>query len=243
MTVPQHHLPEPVFVTLTPLDPRGPRVLPPYSGPRVGGGPAGGDRPTGPRAPAPVESGAAPPPDTVSDLPAFGLPVGPRLGDGRAWVSPRPALPSRVADALYGTPEDRDSVAMRRLRAMIDTVNLVIDSMQRERQLPTWTTEVAGRKFGIDSQYIHIAGIRIPTLALAMLPLGLPQGNFDQMTRARHLQDLREDLLHSARRTETLNDFRRYVRELRERKDAERERERKQERKAEARADTAKAMP
>jgi hypothetical protein len=217
--------------------------LPPYGGPRPGGGPPGGARAARPRtAPAPAETGVAPPRDTFPPLPEFPwLPVGPRLGDGRLWVSPRPALPAPVADALYGTPEDRDSVAVQRLRAMFDTVNLVLDSMQRERQLPTWTTEVAGVKFGIDSQYIHVAGIKIPTLALAMLPLGLPQGNFGQMERARQLQDMRDDLLRSARRTETLNDFRRYVQELRQRKQAERDAERRA--RERAAPDTARALP
>ncbi|MGH7699601.1 MAG: hypothetical protein ACREMJ_03650, partial [Gemmatimonadales bacterium] len=169
-----------------------------------------------------------------------GLPGGPQLGDGRLWVSPRPALPGLVAEALYGEPEHRDSVVVRRLRAMVDSLNVVLDSAQRERQLPTWTTDVAGTVFGIDSQYIHVAGIKIPTAALALLPITLPQGNYGEMERAEQLRAMREDLMRSAQRTETLNDFRRYVKELRARKQAEREAERRAREQAK---DTVRVIP
>jgi hypothetical protein len=120
---------------------------------------------------------------------------------------------------------------------------VIIDQEQRERQKPTWTTDVAGKAFGIDSQYIHVAGIKIPTAALALLPIGLPQGNYDEMQRARQLEDMRQDLLQAARRTETLQLFRQYVRELRARKQAERDLERRQRGDTAAKADTVKAVP
>lgn len=225
LTIPMHVLHPPTFITLTPLDPDD-RSLPPYGGPRAGGGPPGGIRPTVPPGGRGAGAGAALRPDTV--VPPLTAPMpwiarGPMPGDGRVWVSPRPALPRRVADALYGAPENQDSLAVRRLRAMVDSLNILIDAMQRERQRPTWTKEVAGRKFGIDSQFIHIAGIKIPVFALNLLPVDWPQANWGEMERAEQLRDMREDLLQSARRTETLRDFRRYVGELRARKDAERE--------------------
>jgi hypothetical protein len=43
--------------------------------------------------------------------------------------------------------------------------------------------------------------------------------------RARQLQSMREDLLRAADRAQTFQQFRRYVRELRERKQAERDAE------------------
>jgi hypothetical protein len=173
----------------------------------------------------------------LPSLPA--LPSGPRFGDGSLWVSPRPALPAAVAGAIYGEPEAKDSIVVRRLRAIVDSLNILVDSAQRERQLPTWTTEVAGTTFGIDSQYIHVAGIRIPTAALALLPITLPQGNYGELERAEQLRDMREDIMRSAQRAQTLEDFRRYVKELRARKQAEREAER---RRREA-PDTVRAVP
>jgi hypothetical protein len=178
---------------------------------------------------------AAPPTagsDTGSAMPAYdpNAVLAPRVGDGRLWVSPRPALPASVADALYGDTTARNPAAIARLRTMVDSLNQVLDQVQRERQRPTWTVgggEGGIPKFGIDSQYIHVAGIKIPTMALALLGNLLPQGNYDEGLRARQLQDMREDLLQAADRAQSFQDFKRYVRELRERKQAERDAERR----------------
>ena len=151
----------------------------------------------------------------------------PQVGDGRLWVLPRPALPSDVADVLYQPQENRDTTVVRRLRAMVDSLNVLVDQDQRARQRPVWTTDVAGKVFGIDSQFIHVAGIKIPTAALALLPISLPQGNYGEQMRARQLDQMRDDLMQAARRTETLRLFKQYVRDLRARKQAERDAERR----------------
>ena len=75
-------------------------------------------------------------------------------------------------------------------------------------------------------------------MALALLGNLLPQGNFDEAMRARQLQDMRDDLLRAAARAESFQQFRRYVRELRDRKQAERDAEER--RRAQ---DTVKAVP
>ena len=184
--------------------------------------------PPPPTPPAPVT-----PSDTGSTLPAYdpnASALAPHVGDGRLWVSPRPALPATVADALYGDTVGRNEQAIGRLRAMVDSLNQIYDQVQRERQRPSWTVgggEGGIPKFGIDSQFIHIAGIKIPTMALALLGNFLPQGNFDEEMRGRQLQAMREDILRAADRAQTFHDFRRYVRELRERKQAERDAERR----------------
>jgi len=195
-----------------------------------------------PAAPPPA---VTPPTDTGVSLPAYDPNAGkvapaPQVGDGRLWVSPRPGLPAAVADALYGDTTARLSVAVTRLRAMVDSLNQVLDVIQREKQRPSWTIGGTPDKpqWGIDSAYIHVAGIKIPTMALALLGNLLPQGNFDESMRARQLQDMRDDLLHAAARAESFQQFRRYVRELRERKQAERDAEER--RRAQ---DTVRAVP
>jgi len=183
--------------------------------------------------PPPVPPSTPTPADTGSTLPAYdpnASALAPHVGDGRLWVSPRPALPATVADALYGDTVGRNEQAIGRLRAMVDSLNQIYDQVQREQQRPSWTVgggEGGIPKFGIDSQYIHVAGIKIPTMALALLGNLLPQGNFDESMRARQLQLMREDILRAADRAQTFHDFRRYVRELRERKQAERDAERR----------------
>lgn len=166
-------------------------------------------------------------PTTLPRADAGPLVMGPHVGDGRLWVNPRPALPNDVAERLYGDTTGRDSVAMSRLHAMLDTLNKVLDREQRERRRPTWSTEIRGIPFGLDSQFITIAGIKIPTMALAFLGDLLPPGNYDEALRARALEQMRQDLLRAAQRAETFQDFQRYVKELRRRKQAERDAERR----------------
>jgi len=204
-----------------------------------------------PPAAAPSPPPAAPsPPDTGATLPAYDpnanrVVPAPQVGDGRLWVSPRPGLPAAVADALYGDTTGRSAAAIDRLKAMVDTLNQVLDQEQREHRRPSWTVGGTPDKpsWGIDSAYIHIAGVKIPTGALALLGLlgkALPQGgfNFDESMRERQLQYMREDILQAAARAQTLQQFRRYVRELRERKQAERDAEER--RRAQ---DTVRAVP
>jgi hypothetical protein len=172
----------------------------------------------------------------------------PRLSNPLIWVPPRPALPAEVADVLYRhvdpkDPPPRDTIVVRRLRAMVDSMNRIIDVEQREHRRPTWTTEVAGKKFGMDSTGIYIAGVKIPTGVLMALGSMLPQGNFDEAMRARQLADLRADMVQAARRTQTLQEFRGYVKELRTRKQAERDAARRQRDTVVAMPDTVRMVP
>lgn len=149
--------------------------------------------------------------------------LGPAYGDGRLWV--------RVGEAELGVvgPTESaaehvarvDSVIRARLKAFIDT-------MPRDSfALPppsAWTTEIAGKPWGIDERWIYLGDLKLPTALLALLPL--PQGNYEQARREAELMRIRQDILDAARRAQTAADFRRYVDELRRRKDAERALER-----------------
>jgi hypothetical protein len=208
------------------------------------------------RAPEPAPPPAAPPPavsppvDTGVTMPAYDpaasrVAPAPQVADGRLWVSPRPGLPAPVADALYGDTTGRNAAAIARLKVIVDSLNLVLDQIQRENKRPSWVVGGTPDKptWGIDSAYIHVAGIKIPTLALALLNLlpkwdQMSQGNFDETMRARQLQYMREDIMQAAARAQSFQQFRRYVRELRERKQAERDAEER--RRAQ---DTVKAVP
>ena len=146
---------------------------------------------------------------------------GPQLGDGRPWVSPRPALPAVVADALYGSKDTIpiEAVLQARLRAMLDTLNRAIDAEQRSGRKPTWATDIAGVPFSLDSQYINIAGIKVPTVALARVGRFVAPGELkDHRVRYMH-----QDMLRAAARTQTYKDFTKYVKETRLRKQAERD--------------------
>ena len=194
---------------------------------------------------APMVVAVVPPRDTGTTMPADDPnarrgTLAPLLGDGRLWVSPRPGLPMAVAEALYGDTTGRNQQAIARLKAMVDSLNQVLDQIQRENRRPSWVVGGTPDKptWGIDSQFIHIAGIKIPTPALALLGQFLPQGNYDEGLRARQLQYMREDLMQAAARAQSFQQFRSYVRELRERKQAEREAEERRHAQ-----DTVKAVP
>lgn len=180
---------------------------------------------------------AVPTPAPAASRP--GLVLSPGVGDGRLWVSPRPALPEEIADAIYEDHSPRDSVIVRRLRAMVDSLNVVIDSEQREHRSPSWVARGDDGKpvWGLDPKGLYVAGVKIPTPVLALLGSLLPPGNYDEAVRQRHLADMRADIMQAAARTENLEMFRRYVRELRARKQAERDADRRQ------RGDTTKATP
>lgn len=227
VTMPFAHKTPQDVITLIPLE----RPMPAYAGQLRRTAPQGGYGATRPLPPAPVEAPAPKLETPVAPVAvaettagpareARGLPV-PQLGSGVLWVAPRPALPGDVADVMYNDTLVRDRPVVARLKAMVDSLNVILDVQRAQTRKPSWTTEVAGKEFGIDSQYIHVAGIAIPTAALALLPIRLPEGNYDEYRRARQLDLMRQDLLYSAMRTQTLADFRRYVHELRDRKQAE----------------------
>lgn len=240
------------FVVLAPPPP--PELLSPYGGTRVRHGPAGGlgrtavaaERPIAtpiPEAPPTALPPPVPPDTQPRARPAVNgsLVPGPALGDGLLWVTPRPALPSEIADQIYGTADtlERNAVVVARLRAMVDTLNRVIDEEQRGHRLPSWTVRGDSGKpqWGLDPQNIYIAGVKIPTAVLALLGNLFPAGNYDEGLRSRIMADMRDDMLRSAARAENLQQFQRYVRELRERKQAEREAQRR------AQGDTTKVTP
>src|SRR2546426_4352372 len=182
--------------------------LPPYGGTRPGKGPSGGMGRPLPQAAVPDTTPAVPSPVGKPDttLAASPVAVGPHIvnppepGDGRLWVLPRPGLPAEVADALYAPPEQRDTVVVRRLRAMVDSLNVMIDQEQRGRQKPTWTTDVAGKGFCIDPQHIPPSGGKKPAGGRAPLPRTPPPGNYHEQPRARPLDEKRPGLMPGARR-------------------------------------------
>ena len=161
--------------------------------------------------------------------------LGPGLADGRLWVRPLPLPPEELARRLTkGHVELVDSAVTAIVQGYLDSI--ASDPSARSQALPSWTKEIAGKKFGIDSKNIYIAGLKIPAAVLALLPI--PAGNIDQNQAYNHLMDLRADLQYAAQRAENLEEFKVMIRDMRLRKEREREFERNQ-RTAPPPADTA----
>jgi hypothetical protein len=151
--------------------------------------------------------------------------IGPELAAGRLWVRPLPLPPQELAQRLTRSKAELvDSAVTHIVQAYLDSI--ASDPSSRNQGLPSWTTEIAGKKFGLDSKNIYIAGLKIPAAVLALLPI--PAGNIDQNRAYNHLMDLRTDLMYAAQRAQNMEEFKTMIRELRERKEREREFERNQ---------------
>jgi hypothetical protein len=151
--------------------------------------------------------------------------IGPDLAEGRLWVRPLPLPPRELAQRLsQSRAQLLDSAVSAIVQAYLDSI--ANEPANKNVGLPSWTTEVAGKKFGIDSKNIYIAGLKIPAAVLALLPI--PGGNIDQNRAYNRLMDLRADLLYAAQRAQTLEEFKQVIREIRLRKEREREFEKNQ---------------
>lgn len=174
--------------------------------------------------PANVAPPSAPlPADTARGAPGAGRPgyqIGPALGEGKLWVRPLPAPPREIAEALTRSHlELVDSAVSAIVQAYIDSV--LNAPAAPGSAPPSWTTQIFGKTFGLDSKYIYLGGLKIPSAVLAFLPIkggGLTM----EYSQAARMASIREDLAYAAQRSATLDDFKRAVRELR----AERERQR-----------------
>jgi hypothetical protein len=151
--------------------------------------------------------------------------IGPGLADGKLWVRPLPLPPRELAQRLSKSPAELvDSAVTTIVQAYLDSI--ANDPATKNQGLPSWTTQVAGKKFGLDSKNIYIAGLKIPAAVLALLPI--PAGNIDQNRAYNHFMDLRADLMYAAQRAQTLEEFKEVIREIRQRKEREREFEKNQ---------------
>ena len=186
------------------------------------------------RRPVHPDTSSVPAPPAPRTPPTIGR-IGPGLADGRLWVRPLPLPPRELAQRLSKNHVELvDSAVTAIVQAYLDSI--ASDPSTRAQALPSWTKEIAGKKFGLDSKNIYIAGLKIPAAVLALLPI--PAGNIDQNRAYNHLMDLRADLLNAAQRADNLEEFKARIREMRLRKEQEREFERNQ-RTAPAPADTA----
>ena len=170
----------------------------------------------------PVDTGSR---EAAGDRPPLIGRIGPGLADGRLWVRPLPLPPKDLARRLEKSHVELvDSAVSAIVQGYLDSI--AMEPSSREARLPSWTTEVAGKKFGLDANNIYVGGLKIPAAVLALLPL--PQGNIDQSRAYNHLMELRGDLQQAARRAENLDEFKSMIRDMRLRKEREREFERNQ---------------
>jgi hypothetical protein len=173
----------------------------------------------------PVDTGSAPAAPAPPERPPLIGRIGPGLADGRLWVRPLPLPPRELAQRLKKSHTELvDSAVTAIVQGYLDSI--ASDPGARQVGLPDWTTNIAGKKFGLDSKNIYIAGLKIPAAVLALLPI--TSGNVDQNRAYNHLMEMRTDLIQAGQRAQNLDEFKQIIRDIRERKEREREFERNQ---------------
>jgi hypothetical protein len=197
-----------------------PKAAPTPEAPKPAEAPAPAEHPEA-TAPAPAES-AGPPPRMPPGL----EPIGPKPGEWKLWVRPLPAPPQEIVEGITRSHVQLvDSAVSAIVQAYIDSV-LNAPSAPGERP-PTWTTQIFGKTFGIDSKYIYLGGLKIPSAVLALLPLKGGSATME-FSQANKLATIRADLQYAAQRAQTMDDFKRAIRELREERERQHELEQNQ---------------
>jgi len=219
------------LIAILPPEPDQVRAYPmPYSAPRPFIGKGISKAPLPPANPLPVKERPITlrvepltSPDTIVPHARYGKLV-PDLGDGRLWVRPLPLPPKELAKRLdKSNAELVDSAVTQIIQAFLDSVGAAPGAEHAE--LPDWTKEVDGLKFGLDSKNIYIAGLKIPAAVLALLPIPAASNQQNAFKRDGIIYD---DLRHAAQQAQTMDDFKEAIRKLREQRQRELEFDRAQ---------------
>ena len=218
--------PYPVVPTPAPLAPSSPAARP--AGPRetpalAAAGPApAADTSAAAAAVVPQLAEAE---DTAASAPrAVAGRIGPGIARGRLWVPPLPLPPRELARRLTRSHTELvDSAVTEVVQAFLDSI--ARDPASQGMALPSWTTTVAGTKFGLDSKYLYLAGLKIPAAVLALLPIPAMGNELKAFDRSGQMYD---DLRRAAQRSQNVAEFKDAIREIRERTEREREFQRNQ---------------
>lgn len=140
--------------------------------------------------------------------------IQPRYADPRLW-----GAPGEIAAAPRTSAERLDSVITADITAHNDSLRVA--AAGRGRAPGDWTFERNGRKYGIDSKYIRLGPVSIPTAVLALLPLNV-SANPTVTDRERTLTARHDEIFAQAQRGINEADFQKAVREIRARKERER---------------------
>ncbi len=167
--------------------------------------------PTAPTTPsaAPVDAGAGP----VVGAGGATEGVAPKYNDKRVWVGAAP-----VVTAPKTVPEQMNAAVAAAVKAHNDSLM----AMGSERTPGDWTFGKGDNKWGIDPKYIRLGPVSIPTALLGILPLNVT-GNPVTSMREAQLTAMHQDIQFHANQAINEDQFRQAVKELRQRKERERQ--------------------
>ena len=162
----------------------------------------------------------------------------PEYADGRLWV--------RTHEAGLGVvgPSETVELHVARIAAAVkERLKAFIDTMPRDSfaapRPADWTIEVGDDTWGMDGSWIYLGDFKIPTILLALIPM--PQGNIGAALDEAELLRVRAEILAATNRSDNSEEFRDYIEQTRQRKQAERDLEREERERADrtrARRDT-----
>jgi hypothetical protein len=176
-----------------------------------------------PPAPAPAPVGVKGNEDITGPLTGG---TGPTRGIQPSYADPRVWSPPENIAAMPKTSARRiDS-------ATVSIFSRYNDSVYANAYTPSkyergdWTYEKDGKKYGIDQQYLHLGKVSIPLPLLALLPINV-QSNPIAYERNKQFGQMRSEIMEHAQTAMNEDDFRRAVKNLRERKEREKKEQEK----------------
>lgn len=178
----------------------------------------------------PITRGSATPADAGGTGPVVGA-GGSGQGSAGQGLAPEyrdPALWSRPGSLANGpkTGKQRADSALTQIFGAARDSILALQEMQAKQRKPgDWTFKGPGGTWGMDDHSIHLGKISVPNAVLALLSSKFQQnlrGNPVANVEARRLAGIHQDILDHAQRSMNEDDFRSAVKEIRARKDRER---------------------
>lgn len=142
--------------------------------------------------------------------------IKPNYDDTRVWGG--------KPEFVYAPKTDKERLDS----ALYTTLARHLDSLAANAYSPNkfergdWTFGREGSKWGIDQQYIRLGRFQIPTALLALLPMNRMQANPIAMERDRNAAYMRADIMYHAQAAMNEEQFRKAVRDIRNRKERER---------------------
>jgi hypothetical protein len=142
------------------------------------------------------------------------------FGSGLLWDRRAPAAP----DVARTHAELTDSAVKAIINHYLDSLAALPGG---GRVLPpSWKATIGGREYGLDGRFITVAGVKIPSLILGLIPF--PNGGNESKALDVGARMRAQDYQLALPRAAAAADQREQVREIRERAEAERELNRKQ---------------
>lgn len=148
----------------------------------------------------------------------------PHYAGGTVWVMSLPMSPREIASRLTGKSpgELLDSTVTAMTMQYLEAMDAE-RAARGEGKMPSWTTEIGGNMVGLDSRYVYLGPLKVPTFLIALLPIKFPQVNPTEWDRQRTLDLMRHDMRTAGARQANLAEFGEAVKQLRLEREARRE--------------------